>query len=239
MTRRCSVVLSLALMAAFATAVTVECVESQSTVMTAGRVEPVDESGLDPAFASFWTQFQDVVSHRDLERLRDLIADDIYWSFALEHLPDSHSRDRFLASWQEKGLDGLWFELRRVIDAGGIFERGVDGARHRDSFEFPSSCVRFAVSGSYEAHVIAFREGVRIYAAPMYDSAVLGKVDYAVLRAAPVAGQVSEYWHRVHVGPDTFGFVSAHDVCTPLGYRGRFARTPKGWRLVTFVAGEP
>lgn len=212
---------------------------ASSPVMTAGRVEPLDESRLDPGFAAFWAHFKDVVSRRAIAGLRDIVAEDIYWSFALENVPDMHSRDRLLAFWQREDPDGLWLELQHVIDAGGIFTRGIDGTRHMDSFEFPSSCVRFAVSGNYEAHIIAFREGVKIYAAPMHDSAVLGSVDYAVLRAAPVVGQVSAYWHRVHVSADTFGFVSERDVCRPLGYRGRFALTPQGWRLVTFIVGEP
>lgn len=213
--------------------------QTSSAGFTAGRVEPVDESQLDPSFASFWKEFSEVVARRDLPGLARIVAEDIYWSFALEEVPGPTSRERFLASWQQGGLDDLWFELQHVIDAGGVFDRNIDGTRASNSFEFPSACVRFAVSGGYDRHIIAIRAGVRVFAAPWFDSAVLARVDYAVLRAAPAVGQVSQYWYRVHAGPDTFGFVHERDVCRPLGYRGRFARTPEGWKLVTFVTGEP
>jgi hypothetical protein len=192
------------------------------------RLMPIDEAARQPDFFSFRAQLQRTIARRDADGLLAAVSPDIKASFG----GDEGIAD-FRRMWRLGEPDSeLWEELGAALSLGGSFQGP-------DTFVAPYTFSRWPDGVDAFEHVVLIASSVRLRSAPSLSADTLGTDSFAILPlvhdARPAAG---EEWHAVRLEDGRTGYVSRRLARSPIDYRAIFSRSPAGWRLVTFVAGD-
>ena len=86
------------------------------------------------------------------------------------------------------------------------------------------------------SYVSTTRADAPIRLRPRASAKILRLARFEVLKLDTIRQQTG--WYVVESGPNTYGYVSKSDARSPIDYRAEFQKTPKGWKLIYFIAGD-
>jgi hypothetical protein len=191
---------------------------------------PVDQAATDASFAAFRAELIAAIDRKDIAAVERALAPDIKASFGGETgIADFH------AMWRTKEPDSeLWAELGTVLRLGGSFDR--DGR-----FVAPYVFSRFPDDLDAMESLVIIGRGVALRAEPKPDGALLARLTYEIVTAAPPDGPEAadaKAWVKVVAANGHMGYVAAPLVRSPIDYRAGFAKRDGQWRMIFFVAGD-
>jgi hypothetical protein len=204
------------------------------------RFEPVDESGLDPSFKTFWDAFKAAIERKDAEFLKRHLDPDLKWSFGAEH-----GREAFLKYYKlDTGDPGseMWPVLAEIIRLGGTFSDQT-----RNDFIAPYVYSRWP--DTYDAFEYLAVTGTKVNLREQADvsSTVLGKLDYEIVRNLPNMKHIPEpetidgethSWYRVQSSSGQSGWVWGKFLRSSIDWRVRFERRGDTWIATFLIAGD-
>ncbi|MFZ5792151.1 MAG: SH3 domain-containing protein [Pseudomonadota bacterium] len=193
------------------------------------KIEPFDEASRHPDFLAFRTNFLEAVRGRDLAAVLAATAPDVkVWND--EKGDGIRTLERQLAGgWSGADADAYWAQLEDALALGGGFLK--DG----------SFCAPYVYVASLPVPSTGFSEAfitharVKLYSKPTEDSAVIGRLSYAV---APIAAWIDRDWVKIALADGGFGYLSRRDFRIKGDYHACFQPEPEGWRMTVFTVGE-
>jgi hypothetical protein len=193
------------------------------------KIEPFDEASRYPDFLAFRTNFLEAVKDRDLAAVLAATAPDVkVWND--EKGDGVRTLERQLTDgWSGADAKAYWAQLEGALAFGGGFLK--DG-----SFCAPYVYVApLPVPSTGFSEAFITRAGAKLYGKPTEDSAVLGRLSYAV---APIAAWVDRDWAKIALADGGFGYLSRRDFRIKGDYHACFRSEPEGWRMTVFTVGE-
>jgi hypothetical protein len=191
---------------------------------------PVDQAESDPSFAAFRAELLATIERKDVAAVKRVLAADIKASFGGETgIADFH------AMWRINEADSeLWAELGTVLRLGGSFDR-------EGRFIAPYVFSRFPRDLEAMESLVVIGRGVALRAEPKAHGALLARLTYEIVTAAPPDGpEVADRkaWVKVIAANGHMGYVAATLIRSPIDYRAGFAKRNGEWRMIFFVAGD-
>ncbi len=188
---------------------------------------PIDECGRDESFSRFRAHLLDVLARRDAAALRDLVADDVFYSFG-----GSEGRDGFFETFglQDPQSSGLWGALAETLMLGCARSGGQTVAPYA-----------FANWPDFDGVGTSFLAlpGTELHRGPSYESEIIATLAWHVVE--DVAGDFDEDaqpWRRVRLGDGRTGYARDRDLRVDIDFRAIFEQRAGHWLLTTFVAGD-
>jgi len=191
------------------------------------RLPPVDECGADAEFARFRAALLDVLARRDVEGLRTMVAEDVFFSFG-----GSEGREDFFRDWRLDAPESsaLWHTLAETLMLGC--------AREDARMVAPYSFARWPEFDGVGVSFLA-RPGAELRPRPSLDGEPLEILAWHVVEDASGPGNGGDgAWRRVRLADGRTGFVQERDLRSDIDYRAIFERRSGRWMLATFVAGD-
>ena len=188
---------------------------------------PIDECGRDESFARFRADLLDVLARRDVARLRELVAEDVFYSFG-----GSEGRDAFFTDY---GLDnpqssGLWGALAETLMLGC--------ARRGGEMVAPYAFANWPEFDGVGMSFLAL-PGTELRREPSYDSEAIATLAWHVVENADEGfDETQQVWRKVRLGDGRAGYVRNGDLRVDIDFRAIFERRAGRWLLTTFVAGD-
>lgn len=185
------------------------------------KLMPVDEATSDPSLVAYRNELLAAVRSRNAD--------------AVIALADPKIRTSFGGAGGAEGLrrtlePGVWEDLEQILTHGGKFVGEGDGRsfwapyvysawpdRH-DAFEF------LAVIGEN----VALRESADT------NSRVIATLSHDIVERQ----EKKNDWQQVKTSDGRTGWVEAHSVRSPVGYRAGFMKSGGKWRMNALVAGD-
>jgi hypothetical protein len=202
---------------------------------TGRRLHPVDETGLDPAFARFRTRLETAVARRDARALVTLSAPDILLGFGgsgglgdLRRLLDHATTRRT-----------LWRELEAITALGAV-RAGPDAF----CMPYPSCAPEengptHSLIGFDPLHtVVVVRPDARFRRSAEPAATVIRRLDHAVMTRLPADASTPDTVWRVRDADGRVGYIDSADARMLAGPRMEVARGNDGWRIVSLVSGD-
>ena len=188
---------------------------------------PIDECARDEGFAQFRAHLLDVLARRDAAALRQLVADDVFYSFG-----GSEGRDGFFETFglQEPQSSGLWGALAETLMLGC--------ARRGGEMVAPYAFANWPDFDDVGTSFLAL-PGAELHRAPSYDSDVIATLAWHVVE--DVTGNFdteTQVWRQVRLGDGRTGYVRNRDLRVDIDFRAIFEQRGGRWLLTTFVAGD-
>lgn len=183
------------------------------------QLPPVDESGMDAAFAKLLSQLRTVAQNRDAAGLRALCAPNVITGI------DSPPGPAELA---KKMAAGGWSALQAVLRMGA--------ARTDGGFVIPYFFEKFPEELEAFEHVVVTRPGAVLRREARGDAAVVAPLDYDILRAEDRPPGVAWIQAARLDGPK--GWVAASYVRS-IGAERLFAGKVNGvWKITAWAMGD-
>ena len=190
-------------------------------------IAPADECAADRDFADFRARLLDVLARRDVAQLRELVAQDVFYSFG-----GSDGRDAFFAQWglNDPAASALWTSLAEVLMLG-CARRGAEMVAPYAFANWPEFD---GVGMSFLA-----RPGAGLYERPSAESDPVATLAWHVVEDLSQGEGVPESaWRRVRLADGRTGFVRDSELRSDIDFRAIFERRGGRWLLTTFVAGD-
>ena len=194
----------------------------------APTLKPVDEGPRNPSFAEFRDSLRAALLRHDADAVLAVVDSNIKTGFG-----GDDGIAAFERQWHPRAMDSpLWRELGAMLALGGAFDA-------QGSFVAPYVYSRWPEAIDAFGHVAIVGSGVRVRAQPSLDSAIVGRLSYAIVPIAKgkLRSEDAE-WTRVEYVRGHTGFVASRYARSPVGYRAFFTRGAAGWKLVMFLAGD-
>lgn len=197
----------------------------------APKLLPVDQA--DESFRAFRDSLLAALARRDTTALYGVLSPDVRTSFGAEG-----GIDDFRGAWStDDPGTRVWEELARVLGMGGVFSA--------DS-TFMAPYVYAAWPDSIDAFefVAVTSPEAAVRSAPGSRADTIGTASYSILRLADwrgmpeTAAEPDTSWAGVVLPDGRTGWLSAHDVHSPIGWRAIFGRRDGRWWIDAFVAGD-
>ena len=207
-------------------------------VLEKGKLNPVDQSILNPSFFLFFEDFKKAVREKDLFGLLDKVDENIKNGFGGD---DGFAK--FVEQWQlaepEKAASSpIWTTLERILPQGGIFNSSQK--------EYYAPYYTATFPNNYEPYGFAaiLGAGVRFRQSPNLDSRVLGVLSYDIV------GVIESNGPEQTINGETFpwvkikfknkeGYVFGAFVGTTIDQRITFTQHDNGiWKMASFLAGD-
>ena len=190
-------------------------------------IAPADECAADRDFAAFRARLLDVLARRDALQLREMVAQDVFYSFG-----GSDGRDAFFAHWglNEPASSALWTELAGVLMLGC--------ARRGTEMVAPYAFANWPEFNGVGMSFLA-RPGAGLYERPSVEADPVTTLAWHVVEALPQGEGVPESaWRRVRLADGRVGYIRDAELRSDIDYRAIFERRGGRWLLTTFVAGD-
>ncbi|HET9252191.1 MAG TPA: SH3 domain-containing protein [Candidatus Eisenbacteria bacterium] len=195
------------------------------------ELRPVDEAVRQPDFFSFRAQLQAAIARRDTAAVIAALDPGVRLSFG-GHGGLADFRTMWLVPDR---LETLWREMGTVLALGGSFQGSSRFVAPYVFSEWPSQG-----ADAFE-HVAVIGSNVRVRAEPRQDAPVIARLSYrivAVGSGAPARGPEAREWVAVRLEDGRKGYMSRAYVRSPVDYRILCSKTPRGWVVDSFVAGD-
>lgn len=185
---------------------------------------PLDRSDRDPALARYLDRLREAVEAKDAAALRTLISPDIKNGFG-----GDDGAEAFDAAWHPEGPDSqVWPVLTKILGLGGDWTGPQQYCAPYLFVHFPDDFDPFE-------HQVVVGTGVRLRAAPGFDSRVLGQLSWTIVKHE----HSEERWRLVTAPWGVTGWVAAEYLYSPVGYRACFQSDSEDqWRMVFLVEGD-
>jgi hypothetical protein len=188
---------------------------------------PVDECGRDESFARFRAHLLDVIARRDAGQLRELVAEDVFYSFG-----GNEGRDAFFTDFglQDPQSSALWGALAETLMLGC--------ARRGGEMIAPYAFANWPEFDGVGTSFLAL-PGTELHREPTFDSEVVATLAWHVVE--DVSGSFDEerqVWRQVRLGDGRTGFVLNRHLRVDIDFRAIFEQRAGRWLLTTFVAGD-
>ena len=188
---------------------------------------PIDECGRDESFARFRAHLLDVLARRDPVQLRELVAEDVFYSFG-----GSEGREAFFTQFglQDPQSSPLWGALAETLMLGC--------ARRGGEMIAPYAFANWPEFDGVGASFLAL-PGTELRRGPSYGSDVIETLAWHVVE--DVSGNFDEeaqVWRQVRLGDGRTGYVQNRDLRVDIDFRAFFEQRAGRWLLTTFVAGD-
>jgi hypothetical protein len=195
------------------------------------ELRPVDEAVRQPDFFTFRAQLQAAVARHDTAAVIAVLDPGVRLSFGGHGgLAD------FRSMWLTPGrIESLWREMGTVLALGGSFPSSTSFAAPYVFSEWPSQ------GADAFDHVAVIGSNVRVRAEARADAPVVARLSYrivAVGSGARARGPEERDWVAVRLEDGKRGYISRAFVRSPVDYRILFSKTPRGWFVDSFVAGD-
>lgn len=193
----------------------------------------VDEAPLDPSFLEFRKKFVRAVERRDSAFLIASLAPNIAFSFGGHG--DGDGPDGFRSMWalgRRGGKSKLWPLLKRVLYQGGKFNDD------HSSFTAPYASAAWPNGVDTFDYIAVIDRDVPAHQLPSPKSPELQKISYEIVRIVAGRKDDPKSWAAIILPSGQRGFVQNKHLQPPIGYRARFEKTDKGWKLATFIIGN-
>ncbi|MGE3260491.1 MAG: SH3 domain-containing protein [Bacteriovoracia bacterium] len=194
---------------------------------------PVDEAAKEKSFLDFRTKLLKAIEAKDAAYLSSILAKNIAFSFGGEG--DGDGPAGFRRMWnlnKHPERSKVWAELKAVVARGGKFNEDLTSFdAPYVSAAWPSAYDSFDYSAVVEKDAIV-RERARL------DAPVLQKVSYEILRVTSDWSNKPNAWSTVILPNGKKGHIQNRFLQSPVGYRARFEKVGKDWKMATFIAGD-
>lgn len=194
------------------------------------RLLPVDESDRDPTLVRFIERLDMAVTHREPERLVELVSSRVY---------NGKGKDsgiqKFAEYWKVDAIDTeIWSVLEPILKMGGGFVRSEKGVQYCAPYvftEFPENLDVFD-------HGAVIEEGAQLMSEPSSSSSLVAMLSYHVIkihdwRSVPDMNQTPDlFWIKVSTLDGKDGFIRRQEVRSPSEYSACFLQNRRGvWKL--------
>jgi hypothetical protein len=195
---------------------------SAPPIVAGPKLLPVDEASGDPSFAAYRDELLAAVRRRDATAVAALADPKIRTSFG-----GGGGADDLRRTLEQPGM---WDDLEQLLTQGGSF-RGEGTGR---SFWAP-----YVYSAWPDAHDPFEFLAITGKDVPLRESQDPGSPTIATLSYDIVerAGEPGNLRH-VKTADGKTGWVEAHDVRSPIGYRAGFLKSDGKWRMNALVSGD-
>ena len=195
-----------------------------------GRLLPVDESDRDPTLISFMERLELAVTHREPERLVELVSGEVY-----NGLGKDPGIQKFAEYWKVDAIDTeIWSVLEPILKMGGGFVRSEKGVQYCAPYvftEFPENLDVFDYGAVIE-------ESAQLMAEPSSSSMLVATLSYHVIkiqdwRSVPDMNQTPDlFWISVSTLDGKEGFIRRQEVRSPSEFSACFLQNKQGvWKL--------
>jgi hypothetical protein len=180
--------------------------------VTGPKLAFADEAAKDPSFAAYRDQLLAAVRARDTK--------------AVEALSDPNIRTSFGGDQGPVNLE----ELERVLPLGGTFREGMFWAPYVYS-AWPEAHDAFE-------HLAVIGDDVPLRESADANAPAIATLSRDIVKRAGQPSAEKPPWTQVTTADGKTGFVESKFVRSPVDYRAGFLKTPNGWRMNAFVAGD-
>ena len=188
------------------------------------KVPFIDDAVKNKEFAAFRQKITGIAKAKDRSALKTVLAEPIKFSFG----PEKQTKEAFI-----KGLleDNGWGELAKALTNGGNFKSSDQKSFWFPFYfdGFPSDCDAFDTQ-------VALGKSVELFKEANAKSEVLARLSYEIVGRGE--GGSTGTFESVIAKGGLKGFVKTEFLGSPVGYRGHFVKSPNGWKLDTFIAGD-
>ena len=203
-----------------------------------GKLFPVDEGQVSPAFVRFRSDLLDAVRRKDTAFVMQLVDRNSKISFGGEG-----GKNGFRIMWglgSDYRASPLWDVLDQVLRLGGQFADTTQRV-------FIAPYVYAMWPDAYDAftHGAITGSRVRVREKPGTEAAVLGALTYDIVGYsgtrtphADTIGSDAYPWYQVTLDDGRTGWVFGKYFRSPIDFRAAFERAADGWRLQFLVAGD-
>jgi len=201
------------------------CVAASLAFGQSRTLPPKDESGRDPQFAAFFTQFRAAVRRKDAAALVRMLSPGIQNTFGT----GGQGAEEFQRIWEiEKPGSPVFDVLDKLLALGGVLSSP-------DTYCAPSIAILFPDDLDRYEHLVVAGTKVRLRSNASTDAAIVARLNNEIVRLVESGPQ----WTQVRTFSGLTGFIANEYVYSPVGYRACFARSSSGeWRLSVLVAGD-
>jgi hypothetical protein len=189
------------------------------------RLPPVDECSADPSFAAFREMLQDSVARKDREAFLKLVDPQVAVNFG-----GDAGHAAFVRNWEldRPEASPLWQKLEDVLPLGCGLREGAAS--------IPSLMTQFPEDGDPYEEVLTIGEGTSFYAKPDPASALVGKLDWELVRVTEWDEKTD--WSKIALADGRTGYILHRQLRSPLDYRAVFEKRNGAWRMTAFLAGD-
>ena len=195
------------------------------------ELRPVDEAVRQPDFFTFRAQLQAAVARHDTTAVIAALDPGVRLSFGA-HGGLADFRTMWLAPDR---IETLWREMGAVLALGGSFQSPTSFVAPYVFSEWPNT------GPDAFDHVAVIGSNVRVRAEARPDASVIARLSYkivAVGSGSPARGPEATDWVAVRLENGKHGYISRAYVRSPVDYRILFSKSPRGWVVDSFVAGD-
>lgn len=194
------------------------------------RLYPVDDTGRDPSFRSYVRRLASAVEAHDVKQLQKLTDREVLVG------PEAEDKgwDKFAARWRPEAEDSeLWAVLSDLLSLG--FVRQSPGL-----YLSPYLVWRFPRELARETHAVVIRDEVPLRQSPSLKAPVVEILSFDIVRplGPPVSGEDLNQWIPVQALDGKTGYLTAHDVMSPLMAHAQFARRDGHWMMTALEAAR-
>lgn len=191
------------------------------------KLPPVEQCSGDPSFVRFRAALGAAAARRDAEALLALLAPDVTVSFG-----GDHGRKAFATQWEldKPATSGLWTELSTIAKLGC--------ARVQAARVMPSLAGQFNPGDDQAAFekMVVISPAARLRKTRAANSATVATLSWDVVTALDAPGDGAEI--RIRTARGREGWLSRHQLRSPLDYRAVAEKRKGKWMITAFVAGD-
>ena len=202
-----------------------------------GKLYPVDEGQLSPDFQRFRKELLEAIARKDARFIEQMITEDIKVSFG-----GDLGKAAFAEKWKLDAPDSpFWQTCRKILQLGGTFDR-----HNENGFMVPYLAGTWPDLEQPSAYAVVTGKEVKLRKTPSWDGAIVGTLDYDIVRLGPKTGESQfsilegEKWPWVKIEmPDKSGmaYVYGKYIHSPVDYWAYFERVKGQWKMPYFLAG--
>lgn len=195
---------------------------------------PFDDAGKDPSLKAYRDQLLAAVEQRNLEAVLAMSAPEVMVSFGGEA-----GREALRGYLTGHDNEFLWETLERILQEGGGFQEGEFVAPWTYLYEPPETMDVYGVA-------IVAGKNVRLRKSPSTEAPVVRALSYEVVEMPPydpnrqdtVTDATGREWKLMRTTHGEEGWIASSYLRFLYDFRAGFAKTPQGWQMTFFVAGD-
>jgi hypothetical protein len=191
-------------------------------VVNGPKLQPVDDAAKDPSLIAFRDELLAAVKRRDADAVVAMADPKIRTTFG--------EGGGTTAFREALAKPGVWEDLEQILTQGGKFQG--------ESFWAP-----YVYSAWPDAHdafqfLAITSENVPLHESADATSPVLATLAYDIVERAGEPGRDEGPWRHVKTADGKTGWVEAHNIRSPIGYRAGFLKSEGKWKMNALVAGD-